>query len=225
MIKKLISSIVPEETKASRRNHKILSDEYGQGATIKHWECMDALGNPIPWYTYPAIEYLNQLDFSRKKVFEFGSGNSTRFWASISKHVVAVEDDKEWHSKIKPLLPGNVDYLFESDRDAYIHSILSQPEDFDVIIVDGSHRYECAEAALRKLRDDGFVILDNSDWKEKTSSLLRDADLIEVDMSGFGPINPYTWTTSFYFRRGVKLSPRHDRQPVHGIGSIPHREE
>ena len=44
--------------------------------------------------------------------------------------------------------------------------------------------------------------------------------IIEVDMSGFGPINRYTWTTSFYFRRKVDLMPAFDRQPVPGIGSM-----
>jgi hypothetical protein len=96
--------------------------------------------------------------------------------------------------------------------------------DFDVIIIDGSTRFECAIEALCKLKDDGFLILDNSDWKEKTSKLLREADLIEVDMSGFGPINNYTWTTSFYFRRNVKLASAHSRQPIHGIVSLNHRE-
>ena len=30
--------------------------------------------NPIPWYTYSAIEFLRQLDFSNSHVFEYGSG-------------------------------------------------------------------------------------------------------------------------------------------------------
>ena len=34
---------------------------------------MDRAGQPLPWYTYPAIQYLNQLDLHDCDVFEFGS--------------------------------------------------------------------------------------------------------------------------------------------------------
>ena len=89
-----------------------------------------------------------------------------------------------------------------------------------MIVIDGSHRLECAEEALKKLKGNGFIILDNSDWMQKTSKVLREADLIEVDMSGFGPINYYTWTTSLYLTRKVELKPFSDLQPLSGIGSI-----
>ena len=45
--------------------------------TIDEKVCLDRNGNPIPWYTYPAIEYLSQFDYSRKTIFEFGCGNSS----------------------------------------------------------------------------------------------------------------------------------------------------
>ena len=40
-------------------------------------------------------------------------------------------------------------------------------------------------------------------------------------MSGFGPINDYTSTTSFYFDRRFAFLPKQGRQPVPGIGSRP----
>ncbi|MGC4013464.1 MAG: hypothetical protein QM755_02940 [Luteolibacter sp.] len=223
MIAKIAARVLPSDVVTSLQNYRILSKGFGQYASIKNWECIDAEGTPIPWYTYPAIEYLKQLDFSAKAVFEYGSGNSTRFWSGISRTVTAVEDDQEWYEKIRPKLGANVHYRFITDPVEYAQSIRAHEGLLDVIIVDGSHRYECAIEALPKLRDDGFIILDNSDWQDKTSRLLREADLIEVDMSGFGPINGYTWTTSFYFRRNVKLTPRQDCQPARGIGSIHHR--
>lgn len=225
MIRKIKKRIFPREILATLRNIKILSIDFGQYRTIKLWDCIDSNGNPIPWYSYPAIEYIKQLDFSDKSVFEYGSGNSTRFWAERCKKLVSVEDNREWFDKIKTKIPATVEYLFFEHKNEYIESIRQFPNEFDFIIIDGSYRYDCAVEALKKLRNDGFIILDNSDWKEKTSKLLRDADLIEVDMAGFGPINGYTWTTSFYFRRNVKLSPAHEKQPIHGIGSLKHTED
>ena len=56
-------------------------------------------------------------------------------------------------------------------------------EKFDVIIIDGINRFECAVQSLKMLSDDGFIILDNSDWFEESSKFLRENDLIEIDFS------------------------------------------
>ncbi len=227
MIKKISRTLLrslPFEIRSTLINYKILSAEFGQYKTMRRWDCVDTNDVPIPWYSYPAIEYLKQLDFSDKTVFEYGSGNSTCFWAARCRKLVSVEDNREWYDKIRGKLPDNVEYHLLEESQEYINSINNYDNEFDVVVIDGSHRYECAVEALGKLRDDGFVLLDNSDWKEKTSELLRDSDLIEVDMSGFGPINWYTTTTSFYFRRNVKMTPAYDRQPMHGIGSLKTRE-
>lgn len=102
----------------------------------------------------------------------------------------------------------------------YVNSINQFSEGFDIIIIDGNHRYESTVEPMKKLKSDGIIILDNSDWHEKSAKLLRDADLIEVDMAGFGPINGYTWTTSFFLSRSVKLKAAYGRQPLNGIGGI-----
>lgn len=80
IIRKALGKFIPRYIKAQIRNFYILAFEYGQFKTIKNWECVDKDGNPIPWYTYPAIEFLNSLDFSSKNVFEYGTGNSTLWW-------------------------------------------------------------------------------------------------------------------------------------------------
>lgn len=205
-------------------NYGILSIEYGQARTAHEWRCIDKVGNPIPWYTYPAIEYIKQLDLHDKRVFEYGSGYSTLFWASRCKHIVSVESDWEWYQKIKKQAPKNVNYLFLTNKEDYVAAIDTYPDNFDVIIIDGLYRYDCAVAAQKRLSGNGFIILDNSDWHDKTSAFLRSSDLIEVDMSGFGPINNYTWTTSLYFTRQVHLKPAHERQPVHGVGGLEQTE-
>ncbi len=83
MLKDLVKFILPNSItnyirtiKKQIINFKILSIKYGQFETIKRWSCIDKNGNPIPWFTYPCIEYLNHLDLSECVVFEYGSGYS-----------------------------------------------------------------------------------------------------------------------------------------------------
>jgi len=207
---------------ATLRNYRILSIEFGQYKTMYRWDCVDRFNRPIPWYTYPAIEYIKQLDFSDKTVFEYGSGNSTIFWAVRCKKLVSVEDNQQWYNKVIAKLPENVEYFLFKDKEEYINSIDRYDQKFDIVVIDGRHRYECAIKALQNLKSEGLIILDNSDREGKTSEVLRESNLIEVDMSGFGPINGCTWTTSFYFSRSVKLNSVHERQPVEGVGSLHH---
>ena len=62
---------------------------------------MDAAGLPIPLYTYSAIDYLSQLDFSQSSVFEYGSGMSTMWWAARCARVVALETDQGWLDQVQ----------------------------------------------------------------------------------------------------------------------------
>ena len=55
----------------------ILVSSYGLGYSMEKSLPVDGAGNAIPLYTYPSIDYLEQLDFSESSVFEYGSGMST----------------------------------------------------------------------------------------------------------------------------------------------------
>lgn len=59
---------------------EIIMQKYGWLKSFKTKMPIDAKGNPVPWYTYPAIEFLEQLDFTNKIVLEYGSGNSSLYW-------------------------------------------------------------------------------------------------------------------------------------------------
>lgn len=224
-IRQRLRRIQPGWLRAIRRSlhtYMLLNRTMGHFRTMRSERCTDHTGEPIPWLTYSAIEFLNQLDFSGCSVFEYGSGASTLFWARRAKTVVSVEDNADWYHTMKSRLPSNVQYHLATSAQEFVGAIDSSPMEFEVIVVDGyAYRFECAKAAARKLHRHGFIILDNSDWLAKTCKCLREADLIQVDMFGLGPINGYTWTTSFFFSRQVKLTSRHDRQPVPGPGSAP----
>jgi hypothetical protein len=207
-------------SRAARVCH-ILTFRYGYLRTVARDECVDAESHPIPWYTYPALEFVRQLDFRDRSVFEYGSGNSTLFWSGIAGRVISVEHDRQWFERMRTIVPANCEMLFEDDAEGYVNAVRAKGTGFDVIVIDGQTRLRCAPVAVDCLREGGMIILDNSDWFPRTSEVLRARNLIEVDMSGFGPINDYTSTTSFYFDRRFEIEPRSDRQPVPGMGSRP----
>jgi hypothetical protein len=199
--------------------------EYGHYSSSTQKMCIDKHGNPIPWYTYPAIEYLKQLDFSDKEVYEYGAGNSSLFWARRAKTVTSVENDRTWHSFVKKKQAQNQEILFINDEEEYVNSIIRKQQKYDLIIIDGVARFACAQVAIHSLGKGGMIILDNSDWYPNTAKFLRESDLIQVDFTGMGPINYYNWTTSVFLQRDFYIKARSELQPEPGIGSVVYRVE
>jgi hypothetical protein len=75
---------------------------------------VSAKGEPIPWYTYPCIEFLRQRSYEDKRVLEFGGGQSTLWWARLARHIVTFEGDIDWYNQIKVTMPANVDLHYVS---------------------------------------------------------------------------------------------------------------
>ena len=201
---------------------RVLWRDYAHLESVKSQRAIDAAGNPLPWYTYPATEFLRQLDFSDRTVFEYGSGMSSIFWAKKAKRVVSVEDDERWCDTLRTMLPSNAELIYEPDL-AKFPNVIAPREQFDVIVVDGPARgrtrLKCCRAAFPHLRDGGLIILDNSDWLPESAKCLRDYGLLEVDMTGFAPICGHVQTTSLFFHRSFAVPPVNGRQPVPGPGA------
>jgi hypothetical protein len=194
--------------------------EHRHFQTFSNGMCFDKHDRPIPWYTYSAIEYLSQFDYSDKNIYEYGSGNSSLFWAERCKYLRSVEIDESWFSLGEKNKKDNQTLFLARNETEYINTIATGNTKYDLIVIDGICRLDCAKLAVQFLKEGGIIILDNSDWFPKTSNFLRDSNLIQVDFTGIGPINYYTWTTSIFLHREVLLSPLHNRQPHFGIGSL-----
>ena len=223
--------------KYSARICNVLLRDQGYFRSVSRGEYRENDGY-IPWFTYPAIEALKNWDLSDKRVFEYGCGYSTLFWASRAKEVISVEHNPQWHEKICRVAPENVKIILapiDEQKNEYHPSDETRKEFaryaqaiegfFQIIVIDGYARsrvrYQCAQAALPHLDDNGLVILDNSDWLPATALFLRQSGLIEVDLSGPVPGNPQYQTTSFFFTRQFNFASAGSRQPVPPLGGEP----
>lgn len=201
------------------RCHIILDELYAHRRSLELGVGIDINEQPQPIYTYPLIEYLRQFDYSDCLVLEWGSGNSTRWWAQRCQRVTAVEHDPEWVERLRPDLPENVELLARDNLTSYVDCFGDQSELFDIIIVDGLYRFDCAQRARSYLKADGMVILDNSDWHAEAARALRDTDLIQVDFAGFKPTHDDIQTTSIFLSRNYRPKLLFDTQPLSPVGS------
>jgi hypothetical protein len=165
-----------------------------------------------PWFTYPSIAWLEPRLLSSDRVFEFGSGNSTLWFAERVTEVVSVEHDPAWIKQLEPFLPSNVSLLFRpthgeehvshSNGPSTYVSAIDAGGPFDVIVIDGVERNACALYAPEHLSSDGLILYDNSDrpGARKAVEELGRAGFGRVDFVGFPPSNGNLQCTSIFLR-------------------------
>ena len=169
-------------------------------------------GSPLPWYTYSAIHFLEPRLRNDLNVFEYGSGHSTLWYAARVGQVLSVEDNPSWASRIRETAPPNVKLSIPSSADpaTYAGSIdETEASPFDIIVIDGRHRDQCADAAVRHLKPHGVIVWDNSerdDFNDKLRTLYEPLGFRALHFVGIGPIVPWTWRTSILYRDNNCLS-------------------
>lgn len=83
-----------------------LSDS-GWTASNRRQQSVDGSGLPLPWITYSAIHFLESRVRPAMRAFEYGAGNSTKWWAKRAAQVVACEHDPGWVGQLADL-PSSV---------------------------------------------------------------------------------------------------------------------
>ncbi|SDZ80340.1 hypothetical protein SAMN05192529_10213 [Arachidicoccus rhizosphaerae] len=130
-------------------------------------EPVDLFYNPVPWMNYSLFSFLAERINKNFEVFEFGSGNSTLFFAKHVRELYSIEYDKKWFDLISKKIIvqelNNVRYIYCELGNAYSNKIVQIDTFFDMVIIDGRQRVECAIRAYSKLKDSGVLILDDSD--------------------------------------------------------------
>jgi predicted O-methyltransferase YrrM len=145
-----------------------------------------------PFIPFTAIKWLERTLTSTMRVFEYGSGGSTLFFARKVRHVVSVEHDEPWYTLVIDALSaaglGNVELLLRPaghsrqscpDRgriivsshgrwtdmsfENYVYAIDAiEDQTLDLVFVDGRARSACTQRALQKIRPGGWLVLDDS---------------------------------------------------------------
>lgn len=185
-------------------NHKGYLHDIGWFKAFNSKSPVDGNGNPIPWVTYSFIDFIKGRIKKQHTVFEFGSGNSTFFYAKYAGLVVSVEHDKEWYDKIVNDKPENSEMIFcELVRGGdYCRMPVKLEEKFDIIIVDGRDRVNCCKQAVDALTPDGVVVLDDSErefYREGVDFLLKKG-FKQLAFSGVSPGLFYEKATSIFYK-------------------------
>lgn len=165
-------------------------------------EITDARGNPIPWATLPFVAFIEPRLQQGWRVFEYGAGASTRFYAARVANVWAVDHDPHFVARLVPQLPPNAQVSIEPQGSAaYFSAIGRLPAPPQIVAIDGRDRNRCAGPALSHVANDGVIIFDDTDREEYATGLaeIADAGFRRLDFWGISPgVELNRCTTVFY---------------------------
>lgn len=207
-----------------------------------------------PWYTYPAIDFLNDILKPEFNVMEYGCGYSTLFYKNKVKELFTIDHNIEWAKKIvslnndveikvcvencnvqeeaiplvieflknfKQVLSQNKEHdlthgLLNNEFAGYASMIYLYPKNyFDIVVIDGMARSLCGYLAVERVKEDGYIILDNSDrWVyNNLQEYLIGKGFGRIDFWGPGHGSYEKWCTSF-FSKNFKITPLNIKRPI-----------
>ncbi len=194
-------------------NAKMLGLMYSRRSALRKWGYVESTrtktprrrdGSPIPWMNYQVIALLEERLKPDLKLFEFGSGYSTSFYAARVAHVTSIEKDPEWYAIVKNTLPANVELvLFDgAGGTPYSQAASRQGGKVDVMVIDADDRIECLMAAPPSLTERGVILLDDAqrdEYREGIARFIAESGFRKLDFEGLKPgaIGAYR-TTVFY---------------------------
>lgn len=160
-----------------------------------------------PWFTFDATRAIRRRLPSTARVYEFGAGNSTIYWARHATSVCSVESNPQWvqllTSKLAELALENVQVVAAVDQPGYVESIHSWPHEyFDLIVVDGDFRRECVLASIGHLKPGGMLVVDNTDWHWFRSEPLAGIPpaWLRLAYPGYAPLIGHKSETTLFVR-------------------------
>lgn len=112
---------------AFRGLHKMLSNKYWLESKRFNQSVKD--GEFVPWITYPALSYLEKLDFTEKSVVEFGSGASTFWFAARCQNFKSFEFDNSYFRLLTEIPTLDSRILVDSSR--LINYLIKAEQDLD----------------------------------------------------------------------------------------------
>ena len=175
------------------------------GVLLKKNTSLTKNNSPLPWVTYSFLDFIDKRLNNDMILFEYGSGNSTFYYSQKVGFVESVEHDKNWFDKVNPKMLANVmlHYRDLDETNKYEKSIVENNVKYDIIIIDGRKRNNCIDYALQAIKDNGVIVLDDS---ERTQYLNGKKELFnkgyrELNFWGISPgFIHYNKCTSIFYK-------------------------
>lgn len=154
----------------------------------------------LPWIVFKMTDYIKKVINKKMSVFEYGMGGSTLFFSDRVAKIISIEHNPSWYYKMRKILKKNRFHNYEcflvkptiissaskstnkycsssleyrnKSFERYVKTIDKYDDaSFDIVLIDGRSRSACITHAVKKIKEGGFLILDDSNIKSHTKTL------------------------------------------------------
>lgn len=177
--------------------------ETGWIESIRQQQPVDQDGKPLPWMTLPFIHFLDSRLTSSMTIFEFGSGNSTKYFRRKVDSVRSIEHDPAWFERLQnDDIRGIIEFQPLDEADRYEKKAVASGKQYHIIVVDGRRRVRCIINSISALRSDGVMVLDDSEREEYAEGVqfLHQHGFKRLDFWGMAPGMHDNKCTSLFYR-------------------------
>jgi hypothetical protein len=166
----------------------------------------------MPWWSFRAIQAMDSIA-SGKRIFEWGTGGSTVRYGKVAQKILAIEDDREWLTKVSRACeerrlqnveirhcPFDFHKPAKFDESGYLRALDSVQ--WDIIIIDGqdhtfNERLVCFAHAENFIRLGSIIIVDDF-WRYHILLSNNKAKMIKIHESA-GPCRIGVTQTAFFY--------------------------
>jgi len=124
----------------------------------------------LPWIPFSASQRLNEVIRPDWNILEIGAGMSTIWLAQRCNTLVSFEADLDWFNNLKNQIGqkaiNNIDLRYEWKAEKMSNFDEFPDNYFNLIYIDGGPRELCCVNAISKIKQGGYIYLDNSDNTE-----------------------------------------------------------
>ncbi len=169
------------ETTASLNPLSLRAIRFGVGYLFRHplkfmprlqLKLRQIINGDYPQLADGAVRFMNSelKKITAPAIAEWGSGRSTLWFSTRAARLVSVEHNAAWHNLIKDKLKRRNSHhvtltLARENGPEYPNSILPGAP-YDLILIDGIRRAECAAIAVKTIKPGGIIVVDNSNRPE-----------------------------------------------------------
>ena len=114
-----------------------------------------------PWFSPGAVKFLKENLAGKLSCFEWGSGDSTLWFAQRCWLTVSVEHNWDWFLRVHKAVQGLPAVVFHREL---VHDYWDMIRFFrpDIVVIDGRHRKACAEQVAKMSPLPSLVIWDDA---------------------------------------------------------------
>ncbi len=120
-----------------------------------------------PWLTNDSIKFLSNWIKPDDVILEFGSGQSTIWFAKRTKHVTSIEHNKKWYRITQKYIKNSstkANLILGTNKNKYLKTLKKfSNNSIDICLVDGEWRRDCLLGVFNKIKKGGMIILDNAE--------------------------------------------------------------